>query len=342
MESLRPLHKATFTDVLDYGIYLYKKHFKKIFLLNLMFNIPIMMLITVVNPLFTDNYQDLLNPQIDTAVPFSMFSSVMSLYAVLFLYLAVNAIYGLTLKNVLDGSIIKIIYSDTVLKEDRNLKQVIKECFRQFGTLLSGRILYMVIQGAVFFALYIILTIGIFIITFASIGVFSSVTVSPWVTVVLSIIGILALLVAVFFIALTICFFNGKYWMFLPAICIEQKKTGATVERCNKIGRNSFYTIGLTYLFAYLIATFLPSILSSIVSLINIASGTMDIALLKIGSVFTQLITSLFQPLVTCILTALYITQRTKREGLDIENDLWEIKKEEAAKNRRWTAEALQ
>ena len=62
MESLRSLQRATFTDVLDYGIFLFKKHLKKLFIINLIFNIPVILLLTIFNPVFTEQYWNLLNP----------------------------------------------------------------------------------------------------------------------------------------------------------------------------------------------------------------------------------------------------------------------------------------
>lgn len=340
MESLRPLNKANFADVLDYGIFLYKKHFKKIFLLNLMLNIPYLLLITGVTPMLTGSYQSLFDAQTMGTNLSGLFSSIFSLYAKLFIFLGIYAIYGLTLKNILEGCIVKIIYSDVVFGEDRSIKRVLKECLGQFGTMILGKILYNLIQGAVFFAIYIVIISGVFIISFAVMGVFSTSIVSPWITVVLTIIGVFAAIAVIFFISLIISFFTGKYWLFLPAICIEQKKAGASVERCNKVGGNNFYLIGFTYLFIYIIVYMLPGLINYIISFVNLASGSMDITAISIGSIITQLVSSILQPVIACTLTALYITLRVKREGLDMEIDLWEIKKEEAAKAKRWTAEA--
>jgi len=66
----------------------------------------------------------------------------------------------------------------------------------------------------------------------------------------------------------------------------------------------------------------------------------MDVTLIRIGSVVTQIFSAFLQPLLTCILTALYITLRVRREGLDMEMTLWEIKKEEFDRTQRWLAEA--
>lgn len=341
MESLRPLHKANFSDVLDYGIYLYKKHFKRIFLLNLMLNIPFMVLIAVVNPVFAAKYQDFLNPL--TALqtnPAVMFSSSFSLYAMFFIYFAIYGIHSYTLKNIFNGAIVKIIYSSAVLDVNRSLKQVIKECFGQFGTLLLGKAFYMLIQGAVFFVAYLILLFGIFSSVFAAMGVFLSATVSPWITVLLTIIGILVAGSVVFFIALIIGSFLGRYWMFLPAICIEQKNAGSSIERCNEVVKNNFYMTGFVYLSIFILVLIPPNLISAVITFINISSGTMNMAVLKLGSIITQIIYLLLQPLSTCVLTALYITLRIKREGLDMESDLWEIKKEEADKTRKWSSEA--
>lgn len=340
MESLRPLNKANFADVLDYGIFLFKKHFKKIFLLNLMLNIPFLLILAALSPTIANDYKLVLNPEAIESNPTAIFSSILSLYATLFLFLAVYGIHGITLNNIMEGSIVKIIYSDVILGESRTIKQVVKECFGQFGSMLLGRILYNLIQGAVFIGVYIAVAAGMFIISIAATVVFTAGAVSPWITVVLTVIGVLAAIVLLFFIGLTIYYFMGKYWMFLPAICIEQKKAGESVERCNRIGQSSFYLTGLTYLFIYLIVYLLPGTINSIAALVSVLTGNMDVSVLAVGSIITQLVSSMLQPLITCVLTALYITLRVKREGLDLEIDLWKIKMEEASKARRWTAEA--
>jgi hypothetical protein len=61
METLRPLRNAKFTDIIDYGFFLYKKHFRKIFLLDLMFYLPFAVLYTIINPVFTDSYLNFFN-----------------------------------------------------------------------------------------------------------------------------------------------------------------------------------------------------------------------------------------------------------------------------------------
>lgn len=340
MSSLRPLHRAGFTDILDYGIYLYKKHFKKILLLSLMFNIPFMLIITVLNPLFTNQFQGLinLNPDMITE-PNAIFSSIFSLYSMLFIVLGLQSVYGLTIENVLNGSIIKIIYSDTVLEQERSIKQVVRECFRQFGSLFVGKLLYMMLQSAVLLAMYLVFVICTAAFSFAIIGITATSLAYPWVAIVLSVIGILVIIAVLFFMGLIVCGFYGKYWMYLPAICIEQKKVGASVERCNKIGRNSFYLAGFTYMASYILVWMFPGVIGSVISTGNILSGNMDIGLLKAGSIITQILSSVLQPLIVCVLTALYITLRVKQEGLDMEIDLFEIKREETLKTRRWTGE---
>jgi hypothetical protein len=340
MGLLRPLNKAGFTDVLDYGIYLYKKHFKSIFLLSLMFNIPFVLILTVVNPIFTNEYQDLINIKPDMYIePNLFFSSVLSLYSMLFVFLAIQSLYGLTLKNVLDGSIVKILYSDTVLEQERSIKQVVKECFRQFGSLFLGKLLYAVLQSVVFFVLYFVIFVCIVVFTFAIIGISAVSTATPWLAIVLSVIGISAAVAIIFFLGVTVCGFFGKYWMFLPEICIEQKKVGASMERCNKLGRKNFYVIGFTYMLSYIIVSLFPGVIGSVIGSVNVLSGNMDIGLLKAGTIITQLFSSILQPLIVCVLTALYITLRVKREGLDMEIDLYELKREETLKTRRWTRE---
>lgn len=341
MESLRTLHKAHFTDVLDYGIHLYKKHFRKIFLLTVLFNIPLMVLITFIYPMFTDQYMNFLNPTANISPePGAILSSMLTLYTLLFGYLAVYAVQALTLQNVLDGSIVKILYADVVLDQKRTVKQVVRECFKQFGSLFLGKLLYILIQSAVIFVLYIVVIVAVFAGTFAVMGVVTSTFIAPWVTVVLTILGILVCLAIVLLIAVVVGFFNGRYWMFLPAVCIEQLKAGSSIGRCGNLGKNNFYLIGLSYVVGYILVAMFPGIFNTVFSYIGAVTGNLDTGLLQVGTVIAQIFSTLLQPVLTCILTALYITLRVKREGLDMEITLWSIKKEEADRAQRWMVEA--
>jgi len=191
MDSLRPLRKAAFTDVLDYGVYFFRKHFRKILLLNLMFNIPVMLLITIVSPVFTNQYWDFLGPYADAITePAELFSSIFTLYAMIFGFLGLYGLHNLTLVNMMEGSIIKIIYADAVLKQEKSLKQVIRESFGQFGSMLLGKILFGLIQAAVFFVVYIIIVIVVLTGTFAMVGLVTADLIAPWLSVILTILAV--------------------------------------------------------------------------------------------------------------------------------------------------------
>jgi hypothetical protein len=339
MESFRSLRKARFTDILDYGIQLYKKHFREIFLLNLMFNIPMMVLLALINPVFTDQYWNMFNTTTDIE-PNAIFSSVLTLYTMVFGVIALYGINTLTLQNVWEGSVIKILYADVVLNQKRSIKQVVRECFKQFWTLMLGRLLYNLIIYAVVFVLYFIIVIGVFVGVFAVIGSAASSLAAPWVMVVLTIVGTLLALAFVIGIAVLVSFFLGRYWLFLPSICIEQKKGAESISRCNSLGKNNFWLLSLTYAVGYLFIMMFPGIVNISFNAISLLAGDTDLVLLKTGMVVTQIFTAVLQPLLTCILTALYIALRVKREGLDMEVTLWSIKQEEMDRTHRWMAEA--
>jgi hypothetical protein len=340
MESLRTLHKARFTDVLDYGIQLFKKHFKKLFLINLIFNIPIQVLLTVINPMFTSQYFTMFDTTSDmiSSNPTAMFSSILTLYTMIFGVLALYGLYAMTLQNVWEGSAIKLLYSDVVLKQERSIRQVVSECFRQFWSLLGGRFLYGLIQYGIITVLYIAILAFTFAGVFSVIGAVAIET--PWVTVVLAILGILTALVITFFIVILVGFFFGRFWMYLPAICIEQKKAGDSIGRGGNLGKNSFWLISLTYVVGNLFVWLFPGIINTAFSSVALLSGDVDVTLLRLGAVITQILTAILQPLMICIFTALYITLRVRREGLDMEVALWSIKQEEKDKTQRWMAEA--
>lgn len=342
MESLRSLHKARFTDVLDYGIQLFKKHFRKIFLINLLFNIPIQILLTIVNPMFSNQYWKLFDTTASmiTPEPRAMFSSILTLYTMVFGVLALYGLNALTLQNIWQGAVIKLVYSDAVLKQERTIRQVIKECFRQFWTLLGGRVLYGLIQYGISIIMYFALVIVVLAGIFAATGIITIGITTPWVAVVLTILGILIALAVIFFSAILVGSFFGRFWMYLPSICIEQQKVGNAIGRGGNLGKHGFWLIGLTGVVGYIFAWMFPGIVNSVFSVLNLASGSLDVTLLRVSAVVTQLFTAVLQPLMTCIMTALYITLRVKREGLDMEAALWSIKKEELEKTQRWMAEA--
>lgn len=128
--------------------------------------------------------------------------------------------------------------------------------------------------------------------------------------------------------------------MFLPAICIEQQKAGSSIGRCNSIGRNGFFLIGLTFASGYILVWLFPFVVSSVFSIVSLVSGNFDIELLRIGTVITQIFSEILRPLLTCILTALYITLRVKREGLDMEITLRKIRLEEIERMKYLLQEA--
>ncbi|AGC69325.1 hypothetical protein Cst_c23650 [Thermoclostridium stercorarium subsp. stercorarium DSM 8532] len=333
MNSLRALRKARFTDILDYGIFLFKKHFKDIFIINLMFNIPAMLLLNLFNPVFTEKYWKLMEPtELVKTSPAAIVSSVVTLYAMLFGAVILQGLYAITLKNVMEGAVVRIIYADTVLNRKVTVKQAIKECFGQFGVLLLGRVLYLLIQCAVFLVLYIVLFAGMFALSFSITGLLVTAFIYHKIAVAPLILGILAVLGIIILISLVVGFFIGKYWMFMPAICIEGKKAAASIGRCNVLGKNNFFLIALTFVFGNLLVSLFPMVVGVVFGLIALNSGRFDMELYRISIVIAQIFAEILRPVLICIFTAMYITLRVKREGLDLEMTLWEIEREEAGK----------
>lgn len=296
-------------------------------------------LLTILNPIFTSQYFNMFDTSdMISSSPTAMFSSILTLYTMLFGVLALYGLYSMTLQNVYEGSVIKLLYSDVVLKQERTIRQVTRECFSQFWTLLGGRFFYGLIQYGIVTVLYIV------IIGFSLVGAFSifglvSIQV-PWVMTMLTIVGILVTLAAVFFIAVLVSYYFGRFWMYLPAICIEQKKAGDSIGRGGNLGKNSFWLISLTYIAGNMLVWLFPGVINTVFSTVTLISGDIDVSMLRLGMVVTQIFTAVLQPLIICIFTALYITLRVRREGLDMEITLWSIKQEEKDRMQRWMAEA--
>jgi hypothetical protein len=263
---------------------------------------------------------------------------MLTLYAMIFGSLFVFIIYWVTLNNVMDGSIIKILYADVVLEKEKTIGQAVRECFRQFGTLTVGKILYGMIMFTVAIVLYIIVLAGIFVGVFSILGL-TSIASLRWLTVILIIFASLILILGFIFIILAVGYFGGMYWMFLPAVCIENKKAGQSIGRCGNLGKKGFFLIGPSYIAGTVLVAFFPGIINLIVFFVSSVTGSIDVTLWQVGAVVSQLIAAILQPLFVCIMTALYITLRVRREGLDIEVSLWKIIKDNFDKAQRWTAE---
>ncbi len=340
MESLRTLHKARFTDVLDYGIHLFRKHFRKIFIINLIFNIPVQVLLAIINPVFSNQYLGLfdMSSAMASGSPRQMFSSILTLYTMIFGVLALYGLNTLTLQNVWEGSVVKLLYSDVVLKQERSIRQVVKECFKQFWSLAGGRFLYGLIQYGIVTVLYFVIIVLVALGAFSAVGIMAVDV--EWVSVVLIVLGILLALAAVFFIAVLLGFFYGRFWMFLPAICIEQRKGSNSISRGGNLGKNSFWLISLTYVVGNLLVWLFPGVINSAFSITGLLAGDYDVTAMRLVTVLAQIFTAVLQPLIICIFTALYITLRVRREGLDMETSLWSIKQEEKDRMQRWMAEA--
>lgn len=313
----RALQSMSVGDVIDYSIEIYKRNFKQLTTLALIFYIPFIFIYSAVISYFSADVKNMtsgrgiLNNDVENFT-YMFMAYYLILLGMLFFYL----IYSLTIKPIFDASVVNIIYSDVVHNKNCDLKAVIKESFKNFKKLFINRILYYLILFGIGIGVYIALIIVTFLLILgvASMNFMpgkSNFAVSVIVIPVLVIVSILMLVLA----AVTISYFFAKYGMSIPFIVVENKSSSEAIVRCNDISTKSFRSISMSFALGILLFFTIPAIISaSTQGLVYVNK-----VLFMVASTAAQMIVAFLNPYVTTLLTVIFINQKIKTEGLDLE-----------------------
>lgn len=318
-------------DVIDYSIEVYKRNFKKLTTLTLIFYIPFIFLVSLVLSYFSADMENLSNFEMQgqSQANFTYFQIAyyISILVILLFYL----IYSLTLKTVFDASVAKIVYFDAVYNTRYDIKSVIKECFKKLKTLFINRLLYYLIIFGVVAGAYILMFIVLVLMMlgFMSAGFMAS---EPdTLTGIFIVIGLVALLLILLLpLMFLISYFYAKYGMGIHSVIIESKGPAEAISRCNDIGRRSFWSISLSFMLGLILFFAVPSIIS-----VAAQSLTSNNKVLYMSAyTVSQIVWAVINPYITTLLTIIFINQKIKNEGLDLE-----VKVDKMIKDRLQAAE---
>ncbi|MCR4435542.1 MAG: glycerophosphoryl diester phosphodiesterase membrane domain-containing protein [Clostridiales bacterium] len=345
VEYERTLRKMSVGDILDYSLEVYKKDFKKLTLLALIFYVPFMVLYTAVVSYVSG---ELLNSaEVKGATVFHSFHFLKSFsglavfganginrypgspgeftymllayYLVLLLVSLVYFAYTITLKPVMDTAIIKIVYADVVYGREQGLKETVREAFKRFPRLVANRLLYGLIVFGAFLGVYILFIVFFVVLLLSSSawllsGVFSR-PAGPVGNVALAMGISVVVLVVIMAMGLFVAFFALKFGFGLQAVVIENKGAVEGLSRSWRLTGKNFWHILFSSLFGALLFFTVPALLSAGVSVLI----EVNKALYTLLATVVQVVASLAYPYLTVLMTMVFINLKIKKEGLDLE-----------------------
>lgn len=320
----RLLRKMSIGDILDYSIELYKRNFKKLFMLSLILYIPFILVYTgVISYLTGDLFKaagiDIASDSIsDTSGAMYKF---LAYFVVIGLMGLLYVAFSLTLQPVLDASITQIIYNDAVNGKNIEWKDAVKKSFKNFGRLFLNRLLYgLILYGIIFaavIAFYIVL-IGVMLFTATAITA-TAVTAGASNTVfggVLAGIAAVLLSILVFWgFAIFIGYFAMRFGLGTQSVIIENTTASRSISRSHELTAKKFWHAGLTVGIALLMTALLPTLLASGAYFLVFV----DKGLYTLANTALQVIAAIVQPFLTVVMTMVFIDLKVRKEGLDLE-----------------------
>ena len=301
-------------DVLDYSIAVYKRNFKKVTLLALIFYVPFVFLYAAVISYYRDQLVNSMGTNNSTNV-LADFQYIFLAYIVIFLVVGLAFIaYSLIIKSTMDASIIKIIYSDVVERKERKIKDVIKESFRKLPGLMGNKALYYLVLFGIGLCGMIALGIVLGITAFATLSLSTHEgNTGGFGTGAFILIG--TILIGYIGLALFISFFAVKYSFGIHAVVIENKRAAVGISRSAELTKKSFWHVFMSYFLGGLIFFTVPLLLSfGSQALISVNKW-----LYIVIYVCAQVIGAIIYPYIVTLTTMLFINLKIRKEGLDLE-----------------------
>lgn len=318
-ENERLPGKMSIGDVLDYTIEVYKKNFKRLTVLALIFYVPFMFLYTALTSYLSADFMSLMNVDgyMDNMEdPSSYMYRILAFYGSMSVMGIIYFIYSITLKPVMDSAIIRTVYDNVVHGKSEDVKTVIRKSFGKFPTLLVNSLLYSLIVFGVSMVVVVVFYILIFVAVFA---VMLSVGVTAGTDGVLNVVmGVIVAILVLVFLAgagLLVGYFTVKFMFGLHAVTIEGKSATGGLSRSSELTRKNFWHVFLTYVLGYILIFSLPQALG-VGAYVFIF---LDKNLHLMANVAAQIINAIIYPFATTLLTMLFINLKIKKEGLDLE-----------------------
>lgn len=339
-ENDRMLKKMSIGDILDYSIELYKRNFKKLFILSLILYIPFIIIYTAVISYMTgDLYRSaginfISGTFSETPDTTQAMYNFIAYFAVILLMGLLYLAFSITLQPVLDASITQIIYNDAVYGKSIEWKDAIRKSFRYFGRLFLNRLLYgLIIYGimmAAVFIFYIVIFLVILVLAGTSFSSLQGSSISLLQGILISVI-VIAGFAGLFIL---IGYFAMRFGLGTQSVIIENVSASRAISRSHELTAKKFWHSGLTVGIAAVMVMALPSVAASAVYFL----AFFDKGLYTLANSAVQVITSIVQPFVTVVLTMVFIDLKVRKEGLDLEARVDEILESERKRNEILTA----
>ena len=339
-ENDRTLKKMSIGDILDYSIELYKKNFKKLFILSLVLYIPFILLYTAVTSYMTGDLfksagfnfnSGTFTEAPDTSQAMYNFIAYFAVIAVMgLLYMA----FSITLQPVLDASVSQIIYNDAVNGKETSWREAARKSFKHFGRLLLNRLLYGLIIYGILSAAVFIFYIALFMGLFAAFGssLFAESSAAP--DVFAAIVMIIFIVVGLLGMGLFVGYFAVRFGFGTQSVIIENVSASRAISRSHEITGKKFWHSGLSVAVAAVMVMTLPSTAAYAVYFV----AFVDKGIYILANSVVQIIVGLVQPFITVVMTMLFIDLKIRKEGLDLEAKVDVMLEEERRRNELLTA----
>lgn len=330
-ENEKVLKRMSPGDCIDYSIEVYKRNFKNITILSLIFYVPFSLVFTLLSDYLTDEINRARN---------SIYSSVygrndITEYVLAFLLiLVVYLFYLMTINAVMSGAVSKIVYDDLVYQRKNNLKTVIGANFKKFPSLFGYKFLqYLIMLGVLigsailfYLAAFIYISVGTAFMKLAlDIGGLYGI-------IVMQVINAAVGLIMVFWALAFVAFFYIKFGLGVQTIAIENKTASEGLSRSIQLSRGNYWKSFWALFFGIILYFMVPVFLQSLVELLSFLDVRLYEDIYFIATTFVQIVQSIFFPFIVTLITVVFVNMKVINEGLDLEvkvDRLLEMQKEE-------------
>ncbi|HHV60071.1 MAG TPA: hypothetical protein GXX49_07245 [Clostridiaceae bacterium] len=309
----RNLKEMSTGDILDYSIELYRRNLKKLCVLSFIFVLPFSIIYTMAGGYIYNQFVSstmIADPEEVLLLPYKYIA-----YYMLSLGIgALNLVYGILLRPVMEAAVVTAVYDDITEKQSVNIKELIKNSFRLFPRLLGNRALSYLIVSAISFVGLIVFYIFLFAFIFG----FMAATIStpgsePNAFVLFALIMILTILGIA--LLLVIVYFSLRFGFGVQSIIIEKKKAIDALTRSWEVTKKSFLKLMIPYLMGMALFFFFPVILATGVQ----ALSFFNMSLFTVLNTVVQLLNSVLNPYIVILMTLIFINQKIRNEGFDLE-----------------------
>jgi hypothetical protein len=314
-QNERALKKMTAGDIIDYSVEVYKRNFKRVTILSLIFYVPFSFLYSVITNFFSKDFlmigqtQDV-SPEASVAfVLVTMFMGVLYVF------------YLLTINAVMSSAVTKVIYDDIVYQRSRKLKTVISESFKRFPGLFGYKtLMYLIMIGV---AMGLMFGIGIvFAVLTMILGLFGAMTagVGGYAGVgVFAVLMIVMYALMVFSSIALVGFFYIKFGFGVQVIAVENKGATEGISRSIALSKFNYKSSFGALFFGYILYYFIPSLATGVVQVLSFLDSQVYNSIFFVATTAINITQSIFSPFIVTLMTVIFINMKIANEGLDLE-----------------------